>query len=803
MTNNSSSLSSVASLDSSKDLFELFDLDKNGKIQRHELIDVLSQCAREIGLELDEYLDQIADAVFSNSQAGEITLDGLYSILKYRPNLVNELDLSSVAGKRNQGNDSIESSNTTTNDERFSSKSNLLHANFTSSTNRLADRWDALLDNSNINFPLIKKLRWEYISNNYVKINFTLSILFVSTLLYLSRIYTFWEHSPFVKIARASGQVLNFFCSIVVLLICRRSISFLRSKGFAKYLPVDDHVYFHRMIGWMILGHSLLHTFGHICNDAILASESNAKYTLFDHLFTNKPNVGWIGGIASLTGWFLLSIIIIMAFAQPFSRRVGKFELFYYTHLLFIPFWILLFVHAPNYWIWFLGPFIIFMLESAIRARNLIRYLSSTDETTILRGVPLPSNVLYLVIKRPANFEYCPGDWIYVLIPGIAKYEWHPFTISSAPEQQGVITLHIRAVGEWTKSLRNYYISQTTRNRLVRFIRSGQFSMSIDCRQPQTIIDLSDQQVLNQGNGSAPSSHKLGSLVRQAMLQSRQQQLPSIPEGEIIEAKSDFSDQHKSDSLSSSSKVSPVIIPNNITNASTKSPNQHKPQQQLVTDNSTGSSNESMVFPKRPLKILIDGPYSSPSAEIFRSEHAVLIATGIGVTPFASILQSIVYHNERRKQKCPSCTHQFLDSRQPLVCKLRKVDFVWINRDQKSFEWFIKLLAELEVSQANLEQNERFLDIHIHLTAIEKSKLKSIGMQLALYLVHEKNQKDLLTGLRTRTKAGRPNWDEFFADIGAQRKGKVCVFFCGRPQLSRELHLRCNKLGFKFRKEIF
>ena len=33
--------------------------------------------------------------------------------------------------------------------------------------------------------------------------------------------------------------------------------------------------------------------------------------------------------------------------------------------------------------------------------------------------------------------HYRAGDYIFVLIPEIAKYEWHPFTISSAPEQAG------------------------------------------------------------------------------------------------------------------------------------------------------------------------------------------------------------------------------------------------------------------------------------------------------------------------------------------------------------------------------
>ena len=45
---------------------------------------------------------------------------------------------------------------------------------------------------------------------------------------------------------------------------------------------------------------------------------------------------------------------------------------------------------------------------------------------------------------------------------------------------------------------------------------------------------------------------------------------------------------------------------------------------------------------KKPLEMYVDGPFGAPSSDIFRAEHAVLIGTGIGITPFASILQSIM-----------------------------------------------------------------------------------------------------------------------------------------------------------------
>ena len=67
---------------------------------------------------------------------------------------------------------------------------------------------------------------------------------------------------------------------------------------------------------------------------------------------------------------------------------------------------------------------------------------------------------------------------------------------------------------------------------------------------------------------------------------------------------------------------------------------------------------------------------------------------------------------------------------------LRKVDFFWINREQRSFEWFVRLLSQLEIEQA--EQGgamEQFLDMHMYITSTD---MKAVGLQLALELLHEK-----------------------------------------------------------------
>lgn len=122
----------------------------------------------------------------------------------------------------------------------------------------------------------------------------------------------------------------------------------------------------------------------------------------------------------------------------------------------------------------------------------------------------------------------------------------------------------------------------------------------------------------------------------------------------------------------------------------------------------------------------------------------MLVATGIGVTPFSSILQSIMYRYRSAKRECPRCQLRWLTDLGQAMQSLRKVDFFWINRDQKSFEWFLNLLGELEAEQLAEEENlavkqQRFLDIHLYMTAaLQRNDMKAVGMHLAMDLLHRK-----------------------------------------------------------------
>ena len=120
-------------------------------------------------------------------------------------------------------------------------------------------------------------------------------------------------------------------------------------------------------------------------------------------------------GIANPTGIVLLVIMaIIFVTTLPIVRRNSHFELFYFTHYLYIVYLVLLILHAPEFWKSFLFFGLIWLMEKIYRIGQMF---IGKGKTTIEEAIVLPSSVTNLVIKRPPNFHFKPGDWIYINIP--------------------------------------------------------------------------------------------------------------------------------------------------------------------------------------------------------------------------------------------------------------------------------------------------------------------------------------------------------------------------------------------------
>ena len=68
---------------------------------------------------------------------------------------------------------------------------------------------------------------------------------------------------------------------------------------------------------------------------------------------------------------------------------------------------------------------------------------------------------------------------------------------------------------------------------------------------------------------------------------------------------------------------------------------------------------------------------------------------------------------------------------------------------------------QIDVAYEEGKEPEKVIEMHMYMTAAQgKTDMKGIGLQIALDLMHKKDNRDLITGLQTRTQAGRPNWNQ-------------------------------------------
>ncbi|CAF0964986.1 unnamed protein product [Adineta steineri] len=85
--------------------------------------------------------------------------------------------------------------------------------------------------------------------------------------------------------------------------------------------------------------------------------------------------------------------------------------------------------------------------------------------------------------------------------------------------------------------------------------------------------------------------------------------------------------------------------------------------------------------------VIIKGPYSSCARCVFDYKHVVLIGGRIGITPYASILQSLMAQFRASHIVFKHCQGHNYNRRNILENRfLKKVDFIWVNRDHKNFE---------------------------------------------------------------------------------------------------------------------
>ncbi|XP_051962694.1 NADPH oxidase 4 [Xyrauchen texanus] len=530
-------------------------------------------------------------------------------------------------------------------------------------------------------------------------------------MLYCSGVQYYYLHKMLglgLCISRASASVLNFNCSLVLLPMCRSLLTFIRGSqrvtGRRVRRLLDKSKMFHVTCGITICVFSGEELISHLMNMFSFSVRYSEDFPALNvaQYRGQDPRILIVSTVPGVTGVLLVLVLFLMFTASSYSIRVSSYEIFWYTHNLFIVFYIILMVHVlggalkyqsnveahppgcmytnissdtltnhraagekgvenlggpltvcqeearfqphfPQTWLWVSAPLCLYCAE------RLYRYIrSSAAPVTIVSVISHPCDVIEVRMLK-SSFKPRPGQYILLNCPSVSSFENHPFTLTTCPtEKNETFGIHLRVLGDWT----------------------SRFS----------------QLLLQQANSSE-------------------------------------------------------ILP---------------------------------MMPQRRYPIVhVDGPFGSPSEDVFNYEVSLCVAGGIGVTPFACVLQAL-FENWRQY-------------------KLRRLYFVWVCRELQSFYWFADLLCSLH---EKLWQDNRPDYLNVQLYFSNTQGLQNISEERYRFL-------------SSRLQIGRPKWKLLFQEIGrANRIARVGVFCCGPKGISKSLHTLCNSnshsgTAFEYNKESF
>jgi len=303
---------------------------------------------------------------------------------------------------------------------------------------------------------------------------------------------------------------------------------------------------------------------------------------------------------AGLTGiilTFMMLAILLTALncsrrrTNCLSRRIGGFNLFWRVHMSWKLIYVLLLLHAPaRLWIWFFFPVLFVIVDRLLLANHQALYLH-------LRSVKLlPRDVIGLTFELPQGFAYQAGQYILLGWKG----EWHPFTLTSAPEEN-CISVHIRAPNtlDWCSALRK--------------------RLTQDAPAQAAGVDLKD---------AKPPRSPMLIEYNKCTLSNSPVVFNTPKVSQVSEASEGTEDQ------------GPRLLGRNT------SGKELRPAQ----------SGETMVsrvqpgtLPPEAVVLQVTGPFGAPAQKVWGFDTLMVVGAGIGVTPFASILRSVQLRSKQRE----------------------------------------------------------------------------------------------------------------------------------------------------------
>ncbi|WMV11469.1 hypothetical protein MTR67_004854 [Solanum verrucosum] len=235
--------------------------------------------------------------------------------------------------------------------------------------------------------------------------------------------------------------------------ICLTFLFYPVSRG-SSILPLlgltsEGSIKYHIWLGHMAMTLFTIHGLLFILFWAV-SGRLHEMLTWDPHYISNVP--GELG---------LLFGLILWATTFPAIRR-RMFELFFYTHYLYILFMVFYVLHTGMFYACIMLPgFFLFLID------RYLRFLQSKQKVRLISARVLTCETLELNFSKISGLEYSPTSIMFLNVPSISKLQWHPFTVTSNSNlESDTISVVIKCEGSWTKKLYSVMSLPSSVNRI-------------------------------------------------------------------------------------------------------------------------------------------------------------------------------------------------------------------------------------------------------------------------------------------------------------------------------------------------
>ncbi|KAG0480586.1 hypothetical protein HPP92_011444 [Vanilla planifolia] len=170
-------------------------------------------------------------------------------------------------------------------------------------------------------------------------------------------------------------------------------------------------------------------------------------------------------GIANFPGVISLAAGLLMWVTSLRPVRRAYFELFFYTHQLYVIFIVFLALHVGDFiFSYAAGAIFLFVLD------RFLRFCQSRTTVDVVSAVCRPCGIVELVLSKPPALQYNALSFIFIQVRELSWLQWHPFSVSSSPlDGKHHMSILIKVLGKWTAQLKNIISEQPQKDLQSKF----------------------------------------------------------------------------------------------------------------------------------------------------------------------------------------------------------------------------------------------------------------------------------------------------------------------------------------------